>query len=199
MSMTLTADTFTAADDETALLDPGPPPDEFNAWTNAVAASLLARWRGTSPKGVLRNVPGTSWVGAIALTTGVIDDSSRKAFTNGQCHALALAVHERTGWPLMIVALDYCVEDWDSCVWEIDGLCSCQTYHVVVRDDAGRVWDINGPQDPATLLASYGEDVSLRWLAGDVLEHIAAHDPTWRRPNLRVARSFVDVLFDTHR
>ena len=30
----------------------------------------------------------------------VVDDNAIRAFTNGQCHAFALAVHELTGWEL---------------------------------------------------------------------------------------------------
>lgn len=31
---------------------------------------------------------------------GVIDSKARKAFMHGQCHSLALAIRELTGWPL---------------------------------------------------------------------------------------------------
>ena len=31
---------------------------------------------------------------------GVIDENARKVFSAGQCHALALAIHELTGWPI---------------------------------------------------------------------------------------------------
>lgn len=36
---------------------------------------------------------------------GRIGDNERKVFTSGQCHALALAVAKRTGWPF--IAVDY--------------------------------------------------------------------------------------------
>lgn len=31
---------------------------------------------------------------------GTIDNNAKKAFTNGQCHALAAALHDLTGWPI---------------------------------------------------------------------------------------------------
>lgn len=35
------------------------------------------------------------------VTAGVLDDEARMLFTSGHCHSLALAVHERTGFPIV--------------------------------------------------------------------------------------------------
>jgi hypothetical protein len=35
------------------------------------------------------------------LTEGVIDDNARYVFTRGYCAELALALHDRTGWPIV--------------------------------------------------------------------------------------------------
>lgn len=43
---------------------------------------------------------GTWWTGPVILEAGVIDRTAAEVFTTGQCHALALALHEHTGWPL---------------------------------------------------------------------------------------------------
>lgn len=61
------------------------------------------------------------------LEPGVIDDRSMLAFTNGHCHSLALAIHERTGW-------------------ETVGLYSGSgsLEHVLAADPAGRFVDIGG-------------------------------------------------------
>lgn len=37
------------------------------------------------------------------LQRGVLDDRALLAFTGSQCHGLALAVHRRTGWPIVAV------------------------------------------------------------------------------------------------
>lgn len=36
-----------------------------------------------------------------AVTLGVVDENARTTFTNGQCHSFALALHKRTGFPLV--------------------------------------------------------------------------------------------------
>jgi hypothetical protein len=63
---------------------------------------------------------------------GEIDDNARRAFTCGQCHALALAIHEQTGWPIagLVSALD---DDTPS-----------MPGHVVVVTPDGDTVDING-------------------------------------------------------
>lgn len=37
---------------------------------------------------------------------GIIDEHASEAFTHGQCHALAIALHDRTGWPIIGVGGD---------------------------------------------------------------------------------------------
>jgi hypothetical protein len=67
---------------------------------------------------------------------GVLDRRAVAAFTLGQCHGMALALHERTGWP-MVAAYD--VED------------SCQ--HVLADAGDDRFVDIAGARTRAQLLA----------------------------------------------
>jgi len=42
---------------------------------------------------------------------GVIDKEARFAFTNGQCHALAVALHRLTGWPIKGASYDRYEDD----------------------------------------------------------------------------------------
>ena len=59
----------------------------------------------------MKNVQVQHWIGFLGQTTtvilqvqddglGVIDKAALTAFRCGQCHALALAIHELTGWPI---------------------------------------------------------------------------------------------------
>jgi hypothetical protein len=63
---------------------------------------------------------------------GRIDSSAEHAFTRGQCHALALALHKLTGWKLYGL---YDRNEWDN--GETPG-------HVVVRSPKGKYIDITG-------------------------------------------------------
>ncbi len=63
------------------------------------------------------------WMGVYDLADdGSIDDAARYVFCHGQCHALAAALHDLTGWPI------YMLRDDD---------------HVVVKGPRGFL-DING-------------------------------------------------------
>lgn len=65
------------------------------------------------------------------VTPGVLDDRAHEAFTCGQCHAFALALHQITGWPLYLLCHDASdpIESWT---------------HVVVRRLDGAFIDIDG-------------------------------------------------------
>src|SRR5579859_1723892 len=59
---------------------------------------------GTSAPEVL--VEGSGRHALYRVSVGVLDDRAVRAFLGGQCHALALALHARTGWPLAWVEDD---------------------------------------------------------------------------------------------
>ena len=61
-----------------------------------------------------------------------IDSKAIDEFTRGQCHALALALHERTGLPLAGIWCDYHDLPETPC-------------HVVVMLEDGKLLDIEGP------------------------------------------------------
>jgi hypothetical protein len=58
---------------------------------------------------------------------GELDERALRAFTEGQCHGFALALHRRKQWPL--VAID-----------DADGSC----VHICARDSDDRLVDIRG-------------------------------------------------------
>lgn len=118
---------------------------------------------------------------SIKVSPGVLDESSRLAYTQGQCHALALALHEATGWPI-IGAED---EELDVC-------------HFFVRTPDGLLLDITGAHEPEEALQL--EHMSFcpapEYLAEQDPEWVASlgEDPEWREPDLMTARSFVYPL-----
>ena len=65
-------------------------------------------------------------------TEGIIDYDAEYAFTRGQCHALALALHSLTGWQLYGL--------YKPCELRWSGTPS----HTVVRSPDGEYIDING-------------------------------------------------------
>jgi hypothetical protein len=91
---------------------------------------------------------------AACLTLGVIDEEARTAYTEGQCHALAMALHQVNGWTLYEVGTDgwCCPDHWmvktpDDLYVDIEG---AHTYEEVLgawgpirRADAARWHEVN--------------------------------------------------------
>lgn len=106
---------------------------------------------------------------------GRITPEVEHVFSNGQCHALALAIHEATGWQM--VALDF----WQDI-----------PNHVLVRMPDGRLLDIAGT------------DVEDRWPTADCRDCAPEDVDAWVEgipgiggyipPNLDAARTFVPTL-----
>jgi hypothetical protein len=124
----------------------------------------------------LAGVEGRRW----PVEPGVLDERARAAFLHGQCHALALAVHEVTGWPI-VGAED---ESLDIC-------------HFLVRVPDGRLLDITGAR---TLAERQLEDMG--WCPDE--EYLVEQEAQWvrrigsfadwRAPDVAAARSFVAPL-----
>ena len=77
-------------------------------------------------------IPGDK---VLLLDEGRLDTASWLAFLGGHCHSLALALHARTGWPL--VAID-----------NASGEC----VHVAVRSPTDRIVDVTGAHSPAQMI-----------------------------------------------
>lgn len=91
----------------------------------------------------------------LTLTPGLIDDQAREMFLYSQCQMLALAICERTGWPVWVAEQQLPAGYWS---WS----------HAGVRTPAGRWLDIKGPRDGrdvAAWLAGWGLPVRLRVLS----------------------------------
>lgn len=102
--------------------------------------------------------------GHFAVTWGVLDRTARAAFMNGQCHAFAKTLSDRTGLPVYRIGSGECCYDTD-CEPMPDDLCSCQITHVVVADvDRGVVYDAEGVwpiDDLAATHPAYGTETEL--------------------------------------
>jgi hypothetical protein len=162
-----------------------------------IAARYLAAHQGTAEPGAAAVLEGTVWFPEHHVTVGVVDDAAHDAFRTGQCHALALALHERTGWPLVVIGPKECCYDEDCMDEETDstGACGCQVTHIAVQRPDGQVVDIDGtvPVDDAILASDDPDMNELRPLSEDRLEEILGSSK-WRVPDLAVARGYVDAV-----
>lgn len=82
------------------------------------------------------------------LTPGVLDGYAERAFKYGACAALALAFHDRFGWPLVAVTDAHNVHDGHAG--------SGSALHYMVRHPTGRLLDVDGFHDDADVIEEYG-------------------------------------------
>jgi len=116
--------------------------------------------------------------GSVELTPGVLDDAARYAFAAGHCHALALAIHERTGWPMLAMS------------GRNSGYKDLR--HVVVLMPDGKWLDIQGPRDSEEQLHLHIQPIS----ADEVVN--MGRIRHWKNPQVEIAREFVQPLFEQH-
>ncbi|MFF0754472.1 hypothetical protein [Streptomyces sp. NPDC004267] len=148
------------------------------------------------PDGLTMTVPGAFHT-QYPVTTGRLDDAARDAFTSGQCHAMARALSEATGWPMFVLVDDECSYDPDDCGCEpvVEDVCTCQLAHVVVVRPDGFHVDISGAHAPGTVPGFEGRAaVAVNEGLWQFLDDGSLH---WRRPAVAVARTFVKPLLDS--
>lgn len=115
---------------------------------------------------------------SFTLTPGLIDGMAVGAFAQGQCHALALALHERTGWPVIVLEDD-----------EADAI------HFAVQTPDGRALDITGCHD----LEEFQEGWGAAYLEPDPDGYRAANahrSGSFRTPRTDVADLFVGPVME---
>lgn len=126
------------------------------------------------------------------VTLGQLDQAAELAFSQGQCHALARALSEVTGWPMAVLIDPACCEDADACDDVMFGdVCSCQFEHVVaVRPDGLHV-DITGAFEPGKVRGCEGmADVPVT----EAMWAYLTHSSYWSAPALPAARTFIAPL-----
>lgn len=129
------------------------------------------------------------------LNPGVIDGSAQNIFSTGGCHALAIAIHDATGWPIVAITDHHNV---------FDGRAGGgSAVHWCVKAPNGKFVDIDGAHDPAELTARYDSDVDYD---EDTDEQVAHHglssradaEEQWenqgRKIPVKVAAKFVDAV-----
>jgi hypothetical protein len=114
------------------------------------------------------------------VTPGVIDEHARELFLYAQCQMLALALHERTGWPLWVAEQQLPSGRW---AW----------VHVALQTPDGRWLDIDGPRPSQEVAgwisAGWGLPVRLRLLDDPAEWHVMVGRPastpaTWWRTQI---------------
>lgn len=161
---------------------------------SAAVQRILSDYPGEATHGEPAEIEGTYYNPTLPVTVGVRDEDAIRAFKSGQCHAIALALHERTGWPIVSVGDESCCYDED-CPDDDDsnGVCSCQIQHLAVRRPDRYLVDIEGPKPEDDFMEAQGDpEWTIKPVPDDRLEDLVRWDDSWRRPNMAVARAFVD-------
>lgn len=85
-----------------------------------------------------------------SLTPGVVDSSAKRIFTQGGCGALAIALHDITGWPIVAITDHHNVEDGRAG--------GGSALHWVVRHPRGLLLDIEGYHTSRELIEQYDDE-----------------------------------------
>ena len=84
------------------------------------------------------------------LTPGVLDGYALRAFKYGACGALAIALHEETGWPIVAITDAHNVEDGRAG--------GGSALHWTVRHPSGLLLDVDGLHREEDLVSEYAGD-----------------------------------------
>lgn len=144
--------------------------------------------------------------GVARLHAGVLDDSARRAFQLGQCHALSIALHERTGWPIEVVVARRSRRDridWDSMLanaCERFSVLSTRWVHTMVRRPDGLLVDVMGAWDETAVLRRWSvprttDAVRLVPVSTEALISLSRHG-SGVEADLDAARSFVGAVLN---
>ena len=84
------------------------------------------------------------------LTPGVLDGAARHAFKYGACGALAIALHDATGWPVVAITAAH-----NAFKGKAGG---GSALHWAVRRPDGKTVDVDGAHDQEDLVEEYASD-----------------------------------------
>ncbi len=121
-------------------------------------------WRGNEAYG------DDCWEESCSVTAGLIDDRATYLFQSGQCHALALAGWEATGWPIVWLTSDEGPEP--------------EPHHLMLVHPNNELVDITGLNDPVAKLQTFRRVHIVT--AATVYGHI---DCNWPTPAVSAART----------
>lgn len=151
--------------------------------------------------------------GKLTLQAGVIDDETEYAYTNGQCIALSLALHELTGWPIVAQLSRPGDRDWEDRTHgrhigkrEARDGWFYHFVHSLVESPDGWLIDIRAEHDAEDfrIEASYNygtcalvgvEAAALQSALADARKHGAVH----MEQDIEAAKSFARILLSEYR
>lgn len=108
---------------------------------------------------------------------GVLDQAAIAAFTFGQCHGMALALHERTNWPLVAT-------------YNVAGI----PQHVLADARDGRLVDITGARSAAELLTADNVEAVKTIDRAEVDRFVT--DERWAVPDTDAAQFWLDEVIE---
>lgn len=124
----------------------------------------------------------------VTLTAGDLDSEARYVYSSGQCLALAVAVAERTGWPVYLrMGHGYVGRRRQKCDYLI---------HAMVQDPAGRLIDVNGAVEEGGWVPSGDETAPQVVSAAQARTLLRTHTVGMPAQDVEVAASFVDPVLE---
>lgn len=113
------------------------------------------RWLGSGVAAVVEQTGAVSDIDPSSLQPGVLDAHALHAFRHGACEALAIALHDATGWPLVMITDFWNVHGDPDRFGIAQAGVGGSGAHWVVRADDGRLVDVDGAHDPGELARAY--------------------------------------------
>ena len=96
-------------------------------------------------------IPDTNYMDIYGLTPGVLDPIAKQTFTIGGCGALAIAIHDATGWVIVAITDHHNVYDNHQAG-------GGSALHWCVKQPNGLLVDIDGAHDPDELTEKYHDE-----------------------------------------
>jgi hypothetical protein len=125
------------------------------------------------------------------LTPGVLDGAAEHVFTMGGCGALAIALHDATGWPIVAITDHHNVHDGRAG--------GGSALHWTVRHPSGRLLDIDGLHDAADLAErydGYADDGQAAWGLSSRADAEEWWNEAGRKVPIAMAETFVDAVLE---
>lgn len=131
-----------------------------------------------------------SYLSEDRLTPGVLDGSAEHAFKQGACAALAYALHEATGWPIIGITDAHNVDD--------GRLGGGSSLHWGVRRPDGMFVDVDGAHEMDDVVEEYSgdaDDGEAGWGVGSKADIQEWYVEAQGAPiSIAFARSFVEPV-----
>lgn len=123
------------------------------------------------------------------LTPGVLDGTALRAFKHGDCDIFAVALHDKTGWPLVKVTDHHNVHDGRAHMGS--------AMHWMLRHPSGKLVDVDGLHEELDILDEYDghaddEKAAIGWSTRQ--EALDEYEEKGGRIPLKLAKTFVDAV-----